>query len=86
MEIPSRFKPVTQYVRRAEKLDRAPEPEAAIVAYHCRLYAIDQAIKLQDKSDERYVNVFCCTSRLLSGSPMSPRCFRLLCVLILHTI
>lgn len=53
MEIPAHFKPVTQYIRRAEKLDRAPEPEAAIVAYHCRLYATDQAMKLQDKSDER---------------------------------
>lgn len=58
MEIPPRFKPVTQYIRRAEKLDRAEEPEAPVVAYYCRLYAADQAIKLQDSSEDRLVYRF----------------------------
>lgn len=52
MPVPPKLKPVTQYVRRAENLDRAPEPEAPVVAYYCRLYATEQAMKLQDKSEE----------------------------------
>lgn len=52
MPIPPKLKPVTQYVRRAENLDRAPEPEAPVVAYYCRLFATEQAMKLQDKSQE----------------------------------
>lgn len=51
--IPPHFKPVTQYVRRAEKLDKMAEPEAHVVAYYCRLYAIEEAFKLHDKSPER---------------------------------
>lgn len=52
MSVPPGLKPVTQYVRRAEKLDNAPEPEAPVVAYHCRFYAVEQAMKIGDKSDE----------------------------------
>ncbi|CAN0332308.1 unnamed protein product [Ectocarpus sp. 8 AP-2014] len=51
MSIPPGLKPVTQYVRRAERLDKAPEPEAPVVAYHCRMYATEQAMKLQDNSE-----------------------------------
>lgn len=52
MTIPPVLKPVTQYVRRAEKLDRAQEAEAPVVAYYCRLYATDQAMNLNDNSQE----------------------------------
>lgn len=51
MVIPPRLKPVTQYVRRAERLDVAPEAEAPVVAYYCRLYAVEQAMKLQDNTE-----------------------------------
>lgn len=51
MAVPPSLKPVTQFVRRAEKLDSSPEPEAPVVAYYCRLYAVEQAMKLQDTSD-----------------------------------
>lgn len=47
MPIPPALKPVTQYVRRAERLDQAQEAEAPVVAYYCRLYATEQAMKLQ---------------------------------------
>lgn len=52
MTIPPGLKPVTQFVRRAEKLDSSPKPEAPVVAYYCRLYAVEQAMKLQDTSEE----------------------------------
>lgn len=51
MAVPPGLKPVTQYVRRAEELDKAPEPESAVVAYHCRLYATEQAMKLNDNTE-----------------------------------
>ncbi|CAM9883062.1 unnamed protein product [Hapterophycus canaliculatus] len=51
MAVPPGLKPVTQYVRRAERLDKAPEPEAPVVAYYCRLYATEQAMKIQDNTD-----------------------------------
>lgn len=57
MTIPARFKPITMYIRRAEKLDNAPEAEAPVVAYYCRLYATEQAMSLQDNGDERCVEV-----------------------------
>lgn len=56
LTIPARYKPVTQYIRRAEKLDKAPEPEAPVVAYYCRLYAVEQVFNLYDRSEERYVS------------------------------
>lgn len=52
MSIPPGLKPVTMYVRRAEKLDNASQPEAPVVAYHTRLFATEQAMKLQDNTDE----------------------------------
>ncbi|CAM9482407.1 unnamed protein product, partial [Sphacelaria rigidula] len=51
LTIPARYKPVTQYIRRAEKLDKAPEPEAPVVAYYCRLYAVEQVFNLYDRSE-----------------------------------
>lgn len=51
MSIPPTLKAVTQYVRRAERLDKAPEPEAPVVAYYCRLYAVDQAMRAGDNTD-----------------------------------
>ncbi|CAN0170841.1 unnamed protein product [Ascophyllum nodosum] len=52
MTVPPSLKPVTQFVRRAEKVDNAPEPEAPVVAYYCRLYAVEQAMRLKDNSEE----------------------------------
>lgn len=47
MEIPPTFKVLTTYIRRAEELDRDTlNPNSAIIAYFCRLYAIDKGMKM----------------------------------------
>jgi len=47
MEIPPAFKPLTTYIRRAEELDKdVCNSNASVVAYHCRMYAIDKGMKL----------------------------------------
>jgi len=47
MEIPTQFKPLTAYIRRAEELDReVGNPNAPVVAYFCRFYAINKGMTM----------------------------------------
>jgi vacuolar protein sorting-associated protein VTA1 len=56
MSIPPAYKPVTAFVRRAEELDRdAARPEAKVVAYYCRMYAIDVGLKLGKADDQKFL-------------------------------
>ena len=47
MEIPPQFKLLTTYLRRAEELDKdTSNPNSPVIAYYCRLYAIEKGMKL----------------------------------------
>ena len=46
LTIPPELKKITQYVRRAEELDKDSSPQTRIVAYYCRQYAIQVGISL----------------------------------------
>lgn len=53
MNIPPSFKPITPFIRRAEELDKDHSmPETKVVAYFCRMHAIETGIKLGDSSPE----------------------------------
>lgn len=45
-EIPPSLKLITSAIRRAEELDKDSNPEAKIVAYYCRYYAVSKGSKL----------------------------------------
>jgi hypothetical protein len=43
MEIPTAFKPLTSFIRRAEELEKdTTHPQSKIVAFVCRQYAMEQ--------------------------------------------
>jgi vacuolar protein sorting-associated protein VTA1 len=46
MEIPANFKPLTQYIRRAEELDKDANPNSEAIAHYCRMYALDKGMKM----------------------------------------
>jgi len=46
LKIPPELKKITQFVRRAEELDKDSAPQTRIVAYYCRQYAIQIGISL----------------------------------------
>ena len=46
MNIPVELKRITQYIRRAEELDKDNSPQSRIVAYYCRQYAVQVGISL----------------------------------------
>mmetsp|Transcript_1704 Transcript_1704/g.2446 ORF Transcript_1704/g.2446 Transcript_1704/m.2446 type:complete len:369 (-) Transcript_1704:360-1466(-) len=51
LSIPSELKKITQFIRRAEELDRdQTNPESRLVAYYCRQYAVQQGIPLAKSS------------------------------------
>lgn len=57
MNIPPSLKGLTAYVKRAEELDReVTNPDSKVVAYYCRTFAVDRAIKL--KAEGADVNQF----------------------------
>jgi vacuolar protein sorting-associated protein VTA1 len=57
MNIPEQLKPISQYIRKAEELDKdSTNPDSRVVAYCCRFYAVDKAIKMKLKIPE--VSVF----------------------------
>lgn len=45
-EIPPTLKLITSALRRAEELEKDPNPEAKIVAYYCRYYVVSKGSKL----------------------------------------
>jgi vacuolar protein sorting-associated protein VTA1 len=45
-DIPPSLKLITSAIRRAEELDRDANPDAKIVAYYCRYYAVSKGSKL----------------------------------------
>ena len=48
MDVPPELKGVTKFLRQAKKMDKI-QP---LVAYHCRLHAMETAMKVQQKSPE----------------------------------
>lgn len=46
LKIPPDLKKITQYIRRAEELDRDQTPETRIVAYYCRQHAVQSSIPI----------------------------------------
>ncbi|CAH0517929.1 unnamed protein product [Peronospora belbahrii] len=49
VKVPSTFKSLLPYVRRAEELDRdTSRPESKLIAYYCRQYAMELGIKLRE--------------------------------------
>jgi vacuolar protein sorting-associated protein VTA1 len=46
LKIPPDLKKITQYIRRAEELDRDTTPQTRIVAYYCRQHAVQVGIPL----------------------------------------
>jgi hypothetical protein len=55
MQVPVSLKSILPYLKRAEDLDKADVPNARIVAYFCRLRAIDSAIKMKNASNKEDV-------------------------------
>lgn len=48
LTIPDSLKSITPYIRRSEELEKdSSAPEYKIVAYYCKKYALEQAIKLK---------------------------------------
>ncbi|KAJ8598093.1 hypothetical protein CTAYLR_005570 [Chrysophaeum taylorii] len=47
---PSELKAVTPYLKRAEELDNAESPEAQVVAFYCRQYAMELGIALRGEA------------------------------------
>jgi vacuolar protein sorting-associated protein VTA1 len=57
MNIPQQLKGLTAFVKRAEELDRETvNPDAKVVAYFCRTFAVERGIKLKAEGPE--VNPF----------------------------
>jgi vacuolar protein sorting-associated protein VTA1 len=46
LKIPPDLKKITQYIRRAEELDRDTTPQTRLVAYYCRQHAVQTGIPL----------------------------------------
>lgn len=46
LTIPPDLKKITQYIRRAEELDKDKNAETKLVAYYCRQYAVQQGIPI----------------------------------------
>jgi len=54
MNIPPFFKPLTAYIKRAEELDRdVTNAQSAVVAYHCRIYAINKGMSLSPAKEDQ---------------------------------
>ena len=48
---PPCFKQATPFIKRAEELDQAASrPEAPLIAYYCRMYAMDVCMSLRNAS------------------------------------
>ena len=55
--IPEKLKPLTAFIRRAEELDKdTANPDAQIIAYFCRKYAMEKGIKMKLNAPE--INTF----------------------------
>ena len=53
MDIPPQFKLLTAYIKRAEELEKdSSNINNVIIAYYCRLYAIDKGMKLNLPQNE----------------------------------
>jgi vacuolar protein sorting-associated protein VTA1 len=53
MNIPPQLKGLTAFVKRAEELDKeTANPDARVVAYFCRTFAVDRGIKLKAEGPE----------------------------------
>ena len=48
--VPADMKACKSFLQRAEELDRASDPNAKVVAYHCRQYAMELGIALRDRA------------------------------------
>ncbi len=46
------LKAIKAYLLRAEELDKAQDDKTKLVAYHCRTYAIELGLTLNDKTPE----------------------------------
>ncbi len=53
LKIPPDLKKITQYIRRAEELDRDETPETRIVAYYCRQHAVQSGIPIATTTGAR---------------------------------
>ena len=53
LKIPIELKKITQYIRRAEELDRDTTPQTRLVAYYCRQHAVQLGIPLATTSATR---------------------------------
>lgn len=48
MNVPDSLKPLVQYIKRAEELDKDPsKQEYRVVSYYCKKYALEQAVKMK---------------------------------------
>ena len=55
--IPEKLKPLTAFIRRAEELDKdTANPDAQIIAYFCRKYAMEKGMKMKLNTPE--INTF----------------------------
>jgi len=51
LTIPTELKRITQFIRRAEELDKDhTKPESRLVAYHCRQHAVQTGLSLEQSS------------------------------------
>ena len=56
MEIPESLKVITQYIRRSEELAKdSANPDSKVVAYYCKKYALERAIKLKAPDANSFV-------------------------------
>ena len=52
-QIPRELKPITQFIRRAEELDKAgADPRPAMMSYFCRSYAMTLGLKLRANGND----------------------------------
>ena len=57
MVIPAQLKPLTSFIRRAEELDRdTMNPDASVIAFYCRKYAMEKGIQMKLSGPE--INAF----------------------------
>ena len=57
MALPASLKPVVPYVKRAEELDNDnSNPDSKTIAYFCRSYAMERALKFKNSSNQQEVN------------------------------
>ena len=57
INVPSSLKPIIPYIKRAEELDKESNIlDSKTVAYFCRLYAIDFALKLRNQNNKDEVS------------------------------